>query len=78
MRRVTAVLSTLELPEDRARWSADHDVGHQQQTASKGEGSLPSCHPPRVDTGHPSTGSHRSPEGAHQVTTPVVLAQHGA
>jgi len=62
MRRVTAVLSTLELPANRARWSADHDVGRQQQTASKGKDSLPSCHPRGVDTGHSSTGLRRSPE----------------
>jgi len=78
MRRNTAVLSTLELTADWARWSADHVLGRQPRTTSKGKGGLPSCHPLGVDTGHPPTGSRRSPEGAHQVTTPVVLAQHGA
>jgi len=78
MRRVTAVLSTLELTAGQAGWSADHVFDCQSQTTSKGEGGLPNCHPPGVDTGHPPTGSRRILEGAHQVTTPVVLAIHGA
>jgi len=51
MRRVTAVLSMLGLPADRARWSADYGVGRDQQTPGEEEGSLPSCHPPGVDMG---------------------------
>jgi len=74
MRQVTAVLSMLGLLADRARWSADHDTGREQQTPGEEEGSLPSCHPLGVDMGRPQTGSHRSPEGACQITTPVVLA----
>jgi len=78
MRRVMAVLSTLELTADRAGWSTDHVFGCKPQITSKGEGDLSSRHRPRVDTGRPPTDSHRSPGGAHQVTTPVVWAPHGA
>jgi len=74
MRRVMAVLSTFGLPADRARWSADHDAGREQQTSGEEEGSLPSCHPSGVDMGCPQTGSRRSSEGARQITTLVVLA----
>jgi len=48
MRQVTAVLSTLELTADRAGWSADHVCGRQARTTSKGESSLPNCHPPEL------------------------------
>jgi len=74
MRRVTAVLSTLGLPANWARWFADHDISRQQQTPSEEESSLPNCHPPGVDMGCPQTGSHRSSEGARQITIPMVLA----
>jgi len=77
MRRGTAVLSTLELTADRARWFADHVCGHQTRTTRTGEGGLPNCHTPRVSMGHSQTGSCRSPESAYKITAPVVLALHG-
>jgi len=78
MLRVTAVLSTLRLSADQARWSTDHNFGRNQRTPRKEEGGLPSCHTPGASMGHSQTGSRRSPESAHQITAPVILAQHGA
>jgi len=75
MRRVTAVLPTLGLTADWAGWSADHDSGREQQTPGEEKGSLPSSHPSGVDMGRLQTGSRRSPEGARQITTPVVLVE---
>jgi len=69
-----AVLSTLGLTEDRARWSADHGSSCKWQTPREEEGGLPDSHTPGVDMRHPPTGSHRIPKGARQITAPVVLA----
>jgi len=68
----------LGLTADRTRWSADHNFGCKQQTPGEEEGGLPSCHSPGVDMGGPQAGPRRGPEGARQITTPVVLAQDGA
>jgi len=56
----------------------NNSAGEYEQTPNKEEGSLPSCHPPGIDMGRPQTGSRSSPEGARQITTPLVLAKHGA
>jgi len=74
MRRVAAVLPTLELTADRAGRSIGRVFGRQLQTTNQGEDSLPSRYPPGIDTEGTPTSSRRSPAGAHQVTTPVVLA----
>jgi len=74
MCRVSAILSTLELAAGRAGWSVDHDFGGKQQTPEEEEGGLPNCHSLGVDMGRPQIGSRSGPEGALQVTTPVVLA----
>jgi len=73
MRRVTAVVSTLGLPADRAEWSTDHNFGRNQRTPRKEEGGLPSCHTPGVSMRHSQTGSRRSPKSAHQIT---ALVEH--
>jgi len=78
MRLVTAVLSTLGLPADRAEWFADHVCGCHTRPTRWGEGGLPDCHMPEASMGHSQTGSRRSPESAHQITAPLVLALHGA
>jgi len=65
---------------DDATQHGDHDgnlnraVRHEVPLVA---GTAPTRRPTRRKK-HPPTGSRRSPEGAHHVTTPVVLAQHGA
>jgi len=46
MRRILAVLSTLGLPADRARWSADHNFGRNCWKFREEQGDLPHRHMP--------------------------------
>jgi len=69
MRRVTAILSTLGLTADRAKWFADHVCGRYTRTTRWGEDSLPDCYVPEA-----SMDTHKQAHaGAQRVLAKLQL-----